>query len=207
MVLQFSSHAIWDCFWTYQFYSEKFPTSASSSTTLVSHWFSHSPPQVQMSMHSSPAMTDWHFLSTTTFVCTVQMRYVPNLCWCWFVLVHCWAEFIFDIHMQTMTNWIHVHRFCDVTLIPHCKLALGRNTCCSKASSVGGSALQKLKSFQDVTTFLDTARRFVLLMHGKNSKTLSSLSELRFLLATTTGKPATAQPLTEDAFEQHVWRP
>jgi len=71
----------------------------------------------------------------------------------------------------------------------------GRKACCSKASSVGGSALQKLESFQDVTTFLDTARRFVLLMHGKNSKTLSSLNELRFLLATNTDKPATAQPL------------
>ena len=43
-------------------------------------------------------------------------------------------------------------------------------------------------------------------MHGKNSKTLSSLNELRFPLATTTDKPATALPPAEDAFEQHVLR-
>jgi len=43
-------------------------------------------------------------------------------------------------------------------------------------------------------------------MHGKNSQTLSSLNELRFLLATTTDKPATALPPAEDAFKQHVLR-
>ena len=43
-------------------------------------------------------------------------------------------------------------------------------------------------------------------MHNKNSKTLSSLNELRFLLATTTDKPATALPPTEDDFKQHVLR-
>jgi len=67
-------------------------------------------------------------------------------------------------------------------------------------------ALEKLETFQDDTAFLDTARRFVLLMHGKNSQTLSSLNELRFLLATTTDKPATALPPAEDAFKQHVLR-
>jgi len=40
----------------------------------------------------------------------------------------------------------------------------------------------------------------------KESKTLSLLNELRFLLATTTDKPASVLPPTEDAFKQHVLR-
>jgi len=43
-------------------------------------------------------------------------------------------------------------------------------------------------------------------MHGRKSKTLSSLNELRFLLATTTDKRASVLPPTVDAIEQHVLR-
>ena len=47
---------------------------------------------------------------------------------------------------------------------------------------------------------------FVLLLHGKKAKCQASLDDLRYHLATTTGKPAN-QPLpTEDAFKQHVLR-
>jgi len=40
----------------------------------------------------------------------------------------------------------------------------------------------------------------------KKTKNLSSLNELRFVLATTTDKPASILPPTDDAFEQHVLR-
>ena len=67
-------------------------------------------------------------------------------------------------------------------------------------------AIKLSRDHQDVHTFLDTAWRFILLMHGKKSKTLSSLNELRFLLAIITDKPASVLPPTEDAFKQHVLR-
>jgi len=96
----------------------------------------------------------------------------------------------------------HALSGCDTTSALY---KLGKRTAFSVLTK-NVEALQKLETFQDVLTFLDTARRFVLLMHGKKTKTLSSLNELRFLLATTTDKPATALPPTEDAFEQHVLR-
>jgi len=51
-----------------------------------------------------------------------------------------------------------------------------------------------------------SARRFVLLLHGKKAKCLASLDDLRYHLATTTDKPSNQLPPTEDAFEQHVLR-
>ena len=49
-------------------------------------------------------------------------------------------------------------------------------------------------------------RHYVLRYSTAISKTLSSLNELCFLLATTTDKPVTALPPTEHAFKQHVLR-
>jgi len=87
--------------------------------------------------------------------------------------------------------------------VHHISTKLGKRTAYSTLTNTV-EAVRKLETFQDVPTFLDTARRFILLMHGKKSKTLSSLNELCFLLATTTDKPASVLPPTEDAFEQHV---
>ena len=66
-----------------------------------------------------------------------------------------------------------------------------------------------LQGLEDVTNdhdFLETARKFVLLLHGKKAKNTMSLDELRYILATTTDKPASQLPPTEDAFKQHVMR-
>ena len=41
--------------------------------------------------------------------------------------------------MLAMANWVHVLRFCDMTLTPHCYLVLGPQYMLFKASSVGGS--------------------------------------------------------------------
>ena len=45
---------------------------------------------------------------------------------------------------------------------------LGKGTAYSALTKNAG-ALQSLEAFHDVHTFLDTARRFVLLMHGKKA--------------------------------------
>ena len=44
--------------------------------------------------------------------------------------------------------------------------------------------------FMNRDEFLDLARKFVLLLHGKKAKSLASLDELRYHIATTTDKPA-----------------
>jgi len=97
---------------------------------------------------------------------------------------------------------VHALSGCDTTSALY---RLGKRTAYS-ALTKNSDALQGLEAFQDVPTFLDTARRFVLLMHGKKTKNLSSLNELRFVLATTTDKPASILPPTDDAFVQHVLR-
>jgi len=63
--------------------------------------------------------------------------------------------------------------------------------------------LQGLVHYEDRDEFLVSARRFVLLLHGKKAKDQASL-DLQYHLATTTDKPANQLPTTEDAFEQHV---
>lgn len=66
-------------------------------------------------------------------------------------------------------------------------------------------ALEGLQKFQEDDTFLDSARQFVLFTYGKKAKDLSSLNKLRFLLVTTTDKPAYSMPPTENALVQHVF--
>jgi hypothetical protein len=96
----------------------------------------------------------------------------------------------------------HALSGCDTTSSLY---KLGKKTAYS-ALTKNAEALQSLEAFDDVPKFLDAARRFVLFMHGKKTKNLNSLNDLRFMLATTTDKPATMLPPTEDAFEQHVLR-
>ena len=98
---------------------------------------------------------------------------------------------------------VHVLLGCDTTGALY---RLGNRTAYSSLIK-NEDALQGLEAYQDVHTFLDTARRFVLLMHGKqNFKNISSLNELRFVLATTTDKPVSIMPPTDDTFEQHLLR-
>jgi len=66
--------------------------------------------------------------------------------------------------------------------------------------------MEGLVHYEDRDEFLVSARRFVLLLHGKNAKCQASLDDLRYHLATTTDKPANQLPPSEDAFEQHVLR-
>ena len=58
----------------------------------------------------------------------------------------------------------------------------------------------------DVEADVSSARSYVLSLYGKKAKTCSSLDQLRYLMASTTDKPASQLPPTEDAFKQHVLR-
>jgi len=62
---------------------------------------------------------------------------------------------------------MHALSGCDTTSALY---KLGKRTAYSTSTN-NVEALQKLETFQDVPTFfLDTARRFILLMHGKKAK-------------------------------------
>jgi len=86
------------------------------------------------------------------------------------------------------------HARCDTTSALH---RLGK---CTK----NADALQGLTKFEDNDTFLESSQTFTLLLHGKKAKHVSSLNELRFILATTTDKAAPLLAPTEDAYEQHA---
>jgi len=57
--------------------------------------------------------------------------------------------------------------------------------------------LQKLVQYEDRDEFFVSARKFVLLLHGKKAKCQASLDDLRYHLATTTDKPANQLPPTK----------
>ena len=61
---------------------------------------------------------------------------------------------------------------CDTTSALY---RLGKRTAYSALTKIA-DALQGLEAFQDVHTFLDTARRFVLLMHGKKKISVHYMS-------------------------------
>ena len=64
----------------------------------------------------------------------------------------------------------------DTRLLPH--------------SRQNNTALHGLTQFEDKDTFLKSSQTFALLLFGKKAKHVSSLNELRFILATTTDKAA-----------------
>lgn len=97
---------------------------------------------------------------------------------------------------------VHALSGCDSTCAIY---RMGKRTAYSVLTE-NADALQGLAEFQDTETFLKSARKFILFMHGKKAKNISSLNELRFHLATTTDKPASQLPPTEDAYEQHALR-
>jgi len=63
-----------------------------------------------------------------------------------------------------------------------------------------------LETFHSSSDYLQSARAYALLLYEKKMETSSTLDELHFKLATTTDKPASMLPRTEDAFDQHVLR-
>jgi len=90
------------------------------------------------------------------------------------------------MHAEHSGECVTKERFIPVH---HISTKLGKQTAYSTLTN-NVEALQKLETFQDIPAFLNTAWQFILLVHGKKSKTLSSLNELRFLLGTTTDKSA-----------------
>ena len=99
---------------------------------------------------------------------------------------------------------IHAITGCDTT----CSFnRIGKRTAYSTLIK-NAQALSDMKGFHeaDIDTCVSLSRKFVLLMYGKKGKDLDSLNDLRFHLATTTDKPASMLPPTEDAFKQHILR-
>jgi hypothetical protein len=97
---------------------------------------------------------------------------------------------------------VHALSGCDSTSAMY---RMGKRTAYSVLTK-NAEALQGLGDLHDADTFLKSAMDFVLLMHGKKAKNQASLNELRFHLASTTDKPASQLPPTEDAYEQHALR-
>ena len=66
-------------------------------------------------------------------------------------------------------------------------------------------SLSDLSRFHEVDDddSVKMARKFVLLMYGKKAKKLEFINDLRYRFATTTDKPASMLPPTEDAFRQY----
>ena len=69
-----------------------------------------------------------------------------------------------------------------------------------------GNALAGLRNANVLESWMEAAIELVLAMYRKRAKACKTLDELRYLLATTSDKPATQLPPTEDAFWQHALR-
>ncbi|KAG1698810.1 hypothetical protein GQR58_005641 [Nymphon striatum] len=127
----------------------------------------------------------------------------------------------------TSERFIPVHEISNVLgqVICGCLLAVhaltGCDTTCAmfrigkrkayKTLSKNFGNIRNLQQFHETDTdaCIESARQFVLLMHGKQARKLGqsdTLDDLRFLWATTTDKPASMLPPTEGAFKQHVLR-
>ena len=79
-------------------------------------------------------------------------------------------QFIHVHHISTKLDNAECKSFLAVHAVSRCDTtSLGKRTAYSPLIK-NTEVLQGLESFQDVHTFLDTARRFVLLMHGKKIK-------------------------------------
>jgi hypothetical protein len=102
---------------------------------------------------------------------------------------------------------MHAITGCDTTCAMY---RIGKRTAYSTLSK-NIDILNNLQQFHttDTEACIESARQLVLLMLGKKARTLGpsdTLDDLRFLWATTTDKPASMLPPTEDAFKQHVLR-
>ena len=85
----------------------------------------------------------------------------------------------------------------------------GKRTACTKLEQHVKKKNPSLTTFgiqNDLEADISSARSYVLSFYGKKAETCSSLDQLRYVLASTTDKPASQLPPTEDAFKQHVLR-
>ena len=80
---------------------------------------------------------------------------------------------------------MHALSECDTTSALH---RLGKRTAYSVLAK-NAHALHGLAQFEDKDTFLKSSQTFALLLHGEKAKHISSLNELRFILAANTGCP------------------
>lgn len=100
---------------------------------------------------------------------------------------------------------VHSLTGCDTT----CSLnRIGKRTVYSKLVK-NADAISKLATFHedDTDDSIAVARQFVLLLYaGKKGRGVTTLDELRYVMATTTDKNAAMLPPTEDSFKQHVLR-
>ncbi|KAG1714217.1 DNA-directed RNA polymerase III subunit RPC2 [Nymphon striatum] len=97
---------------------------------------------------------------------------------------------------------VHAITGCDTT----CSFnRIGKQTAYSTLIK-NAQTLSDMKRFHeaDMDTCISLARKFVLLMYGTKCKHLDSLNDLRFYFATTSDKPASMLPPTEDAFKHHI---
>ena len=69
-----------------------------------------------------------------------------------------------------------------------------------------GNTIAGLRNINALESWMEAAKDLVLAMYGKRAKECKTLDELRYFLATTSDKPATQLPPTEDAFWQHALR-
>jgi len=97
---------------------------------------------------------------------------------------------------------VHALSGCDSTSSMY---RMGKKTAYSVLME-NAEALQGLGNLQDEESFTSSAMDFALLMNGKKAKKQASLNDLRYHLATTTDKPASQLPPTEDAYKQHSLR-
>ena len=77
---------------------------------------------------------------------------------------------------------VHALSVCDINSSLH---RIGKRTVYNVITKTA-KYLQGLFYYEDRDEFLVSARRFVLLLHGKKAKCLASLDDLRYHLATTT---------------------
>ena len=104
--------------------------------------------------------------------------------------------------MCSITPAVHALSYCYTNISLH---RIGKRTVYNVITKTAKD-LQGLVHYEDRDEFPVSARRFVLLLHGKKAKCQASLDGLRYHLAITTDKPANQLLPTEDAFEQHVLR-
>ena len=119
-------------------------------------------------------------------------------------------------------RYIPVHRIANelgqTVCLPAAHALTGCDTTCSMNRIGKKTAYSKLLKNVDTLSNLKTfheddredsfavARSYALLLYGKKGSDMDTLDELRYIMATTTDKPASMLPPTEDAFKQHVLR-
>ena len=119
----------------------------------------------------------------------------------WFIPVHSLAS---ELGKDTCLSLPSGHALteCDST---NSIFGIGKRTACAILLKMPKSVCSNLYS-SPAESWLATATELVLRMYSKMAAKCKSFNELRYKLATTTDKPATQLPPTDDAFKQHASR-